>query len=507
MTKHLTFLCLLLIVIFAFTAKLFAAEADLTEQMKNSIVYLKTSFYGYQQAQPWKHKDLTENWAVGCAVGPNLVITAAWNVADLAFIKALRYGHDEFVSASVKLVDYESNLCLIELDPKSLPQPLKPLKFSSNFDKGVPLTFYWLSEGNHLFSGRAYLDRARVEQTNISFEKRLHYVVANTSARTGVGQLYCAGKKPIGIACWSNEDKESGIIPGEVINSFLTSASGETSPRGGQAKTCPYKGFGTVGFKTSPLLDPTMRSFLKMPADLKTGVYVAGVYTIGTASDVLKRGDVVLSIDGHILNAYGRFLHPKYDRIFYHYLITSKTVGQNISFEIWRDAKKQTLQTHVKNFKASDMLVPYYEFDLQPEYIVTAGYVLQTLTRPYLTQWGDDWEGQVEPHLFHYFRDMAFKPTDLRTDIVILSYVLPANINLGYADLNQLVVKKFNGMDVRSITDVLTAQKLNPDSKYDVIEFELDNPPVVIPRDQLPLADQLISQNYGVPSLTNVRQP
>ena len=151
------------------------------------------------------------------------------------------------------------------------------------------------------------------------------------------------------------------------------------------------------------------------------------------------------------------------------------------------------------------MLVPYYEFDLQPEYIVTAGYVLQTLTRPYLAQWGDGWEGQVEPHLFHYFHDLAFKPTDLRTDIVILSYVLPANINLGYADLDQLVVKKFNGMNVSSIADVLTAQKLNPDSKYAVIEFELDNPPVVIPRDQLALADQLISQNYGIPTLTNVR--
>jgi hypothetical protein len=496
MTKHITFICLLPIVIFASAAKLSAAEADLTEQMKHSIVYLKTSFYGYQQAQPWKHKDLTENWAVGCAVGTNLVITPAWNVADLAFIKALRYGHDEFVSAAVKLVDYESNLCLIELDPRSLPEPLKPLKFSPNFDKGAPLTFYWLSEGNHLFSGRAYLDRARVEQTNISFERRLHYVVANTSARTGVGQLYCSGKKSIGIACWSNEDKEAGVIPGEVINSFLA-----------QAKTNPYKGFGTVGFKTSPLLDPTMRSFLKMPVELKTGVYVAEVYTIGTASDVLKRGDVILSIDGHVLNAYGRFLHQKYDRIFFHYLITNKTVGEEIRFEIWRDGQKQTLRTHVKNFKASDMLVPYYEYDLQPEYIVTGGYVLQTLTRPYLAQWGDGWEGQVEPHLFHYFRDLAFKPTDLRTDIVILSYVLPANINLGYADLNQLVVKKFNGMDVRCIADVLTAQKLNPHSKYDVIEFELDNPPVVIPRDQLALADQLISQNYGVPSLTNVRQP
>jgi len=63
---------------------------------------------------------------------------------------------------------------------------------------------------------------------------------------------------------------------------------------------------------------------------------------------------------------------------------------------------------------------------------------------------------------------------------VILSYVLPANINLGYHDLGEIVVKKFNGMTIRSIADILTAQKRNPDSKYDVFEFELDNPVVVI---------------------------
>jgi hypothetical protein len=67
-----------------------------------------------------------------------------------------------------------------------------------------------------------------------------------------------------------------------------------------------------------------------------------------------------------------------------------------------------------------------------------------------------------------------------------------------------MVVSKFNGMTIRSIEDILTAQKLNPESKYDIIEFELDNPVVVIPRAQLPAADQFISRNYGIEKLSNV---
>ena len=87
---------------------------------------------------------------------------------------------------------------------------------------------------------------------------------------------------------------------------------------------------------------------------------------------------------------------------------------------------------------------------------------------------------------------------------MILSFVLPMNINLGYSNLGQIVVKKFNGMTIRSISDILTAQNLNPDSKYDVIEFEMDHPIVVIPREQLPAANMFIQRNYGIQKMLNI---
>ena len=114
------------------------------------------------------------------------------------------------------------------------------------------------------------------------------------------------------------------------------------------------------------------------------------------------------------------------------------------------------------------MLVPYYEYGRQPEYVVTGGFVFQKLTRPYLTNFGQDWMGRVTPHLFHYYRDMSLKPTIQRRDIVILSYCLPAPINIGYNDLAQLVVSSVNGMPISRIGDVIKARKLNPDSAFDV---------------------------------------
>ncbi|MBN2313958.1 MAG: hypothetical protein JXM79_08505 [Sedimentisphaerales bacterium] len=469
---------------------------DLMEEMKDSIVYLEVSSYGYSRSEPWKHERLSESWACACAVGEYDVITTAGSVVNLAFIRALRYGQNEFVGATLKVVDYDTNLCLIRLDPNALSKPLTPLTFSESYEKGAEVSFYWLSSDNHLYNGRGYLDRASVEPTQVSFGQRLCYIAGNTSQRTSRGEIYCVGSTPIGIAHLSSEEKESGLIPAETINRFLKAAAGEN-----------YQGFGEAGFVLSELLDPAMRSYLKMPASMTSGAYVSDVDTLGTGCDNLKKGDVILSIDGHALDPHGRFTHPKYQMLSYDHLITSKVVGEKVQFELWRDGQKKELQTEVTNFDVSQMLVPYHEYGRQPEYIITAGFVLQKLTREYLMEFGDDMEGQSPPHLYHYYRDCAFKPTPERQDIVILSYVLPAPFNLGYTSLGRMVVSKFNGMTIRSINDILEAQKLNPESKYDIIEFELDNPVVVIPRAQLPAANQFIQRNYGIEKLSNIHDP
>ena len=467
--------------------------ADLTEAMKDSIVYLEITSHGYSQSEPWKHQRPSERWACACAVGDYDVVTTAESVVNLAFLRALRYGQNEYVGATLQTVDFDTNLCLIRLDPNALGAPLRPLSFSENYAKGAEVSFYWLSSDNRLYNGRGYIDRASVEPTRISHGRRLCYIAGNTSQRTARGEVYCIGSDPIGIAYWSNREKESALIPAETINRFLKAAAKDD-----------YEGFGEIGFVLSELLDPAMRSYLRMPASMTGGAYVADVDHLGTGSDSLQKGDVILSIDGHALDPHGRFMHAKYQRLFYDHLITSKEVGEAIRFEIWRDGKKMELQKKVAKFDVSEMLVPYYEYGQQPEYVITAGFVLQKLTREYLRVFGDDMAGQSPTHLYHYFRDHAFKPTPERRDVVILSYVLPFGINIGYTGLGRMVVSKMNGMTIRSIEDILTAQKLNPESRYDIIEFELDNPVVVIPREQLSAANQLIQRNYGIEKLSNI---
>ena len=460
-------------------------SAEPEEPFSNSLVYIEISVTPYDTMQPWKRAQSVKIAANGTAVGSDLVITTADAVADASVIQIKRYGQNEFLNAERRVVDYDLNLCLIKITDE-MPEPLEPVTFSEAFEQNADLTCRWLSASNQITQGRGFLDRAKMFSCPTSFQKIFCYIVSNASRQTTRGELYCKDIDPIGIA-FTSGDNECAIIPAETINRFLAAAQSET-----------YAGFGTQGFETYELLDPTVRKYLKMPEDMKSGVYVSHVYSRGTGRDVLRPGDALLAIDGHELNAYGRFYHEEYDRLSLEYLIQQHPAGDPVTFEVWRDGRRIELSAACERFESADMLVPYQEFDRQPEYLVTGGFVFQKLTRPYMQLWGDNWPGKVPPHLFHYYRDLSLKPTEDRSEIVILSYVLPAPVNQGYQQLGRIVVSKCNGTDIKDMTSFKEALENPADPRFNVIEFEMDNPKVVIPLQNLGPMDNQINTLYGI---------
>ncbi|MBN2513331.1 MAG: PDZ domain-containing protein [Sedimentisphaerales bacterium] len=463
-----------------------------SEKMKNSLVNLRVSVGGYEQFQPWKQREASQQSGYGCAVGPYLILTTSDNVASATMVQTRRYEKNEWIPATIKTIDYEYDLCLLELDPNTAGQPFEPIQFVEQYAQGQEHSIYWLSGGGHLTEARGILDRAQCESNPVSFTDNLYYILTNPSRSTDQAEVVFCQDKAVGIVGFS-DDTDLGVIPAEIINRFLK-----------ESQEPLYKGFGIPGFLTSALLDPTIRKHLRMPEDMKHGVYVSKVHTLGTGSRELKSGDVILSIDNNSINPYGRYLHTQYDRIDMDYLISQKKPGETLDFLVFRDGSQTHINVEVTNFTTQQMLVPYYEYGKQPSYLVTGGYVFQKLTRNYFALWGDNWSGKVPPHLYQYYSNHAFNPTEERQDIVILSYVLPAPINLGYQELGRLVVSTWNGMKIRSFEDIDKARQLNPDSPFEVIEFELNTPKIVIPRQNIVQYDTQIGQIYGISSLKNI---
>ena len=473
-------------------ANCFANTVDLSEPMKQSLVYLEVSSSSYELSQPWKQTPISRHSGYACAVGPYEILTIAENVANATFVQARRYGENAYIAATVKVVDYEYNLCLLELDKEAMSAPLTPLSFIESYPKGKQLTSYWLSPGNHLTTARSTLDRAEISRSLISFVNTLTFFATNVSRGFGNGQVCFHEKDAIGIAAWGTES-DAGIIPAEMINRFLSNC-----------KQKGYSGFATAGFRASAMLDPAMRKYLKVPDDIKHGVYVSAVYTIGTGSKELEQADVILSINGQQLNAYGRYDHPEYKRISFHHILLQTSDGDKIPFEIVRDGKIITLDITAKNIKSDNMLIPYYSYGKQPEYSVLGGYIFQKLNRDYMGMYGGNMSGKAPPHLYHYQRDFAFKPSVEREDIVILSYVLPAEINLGYQQLSQLVVDSVNGTKIISMKHFVETIDSTGDDEIIKISFEMDAPVLIIQKNKLNAADRKIAKLYGIPKMTHI---
>ncbi len=466
----------------------------LSESLKDSLVYLELSGYAYDQARPWRHQEVSSGSGYACAVGEYEVLTSAYNMKNSAYIRARRYGQNEYIPAKVKVIDYECNLCLLELDRQAMTAPLRPVAFGPDFRQGAEIEFYWLAEEGRIYNGRGYIDHARVEDSVTSYAQFLLFVITNASRPTGLAEVFFLDGQPIGLGCWyKSGSDESGVIPGEIINTFLDGARGEK-----------YAGFAAAGFDADELLDPTMRNYLKMPAEMKSGVYVKEVYTVGSGCETLKAQDVILAVNGVGIDARGQIQHERYGQIGFHHLLTSLTAGQPVSFTVWREGQQMQAEAESKAIPAGAMLVPYYEYDRQPEYIVVGGYILQRLTREYMKVWGEGWSGKVSAHLYHYYQDLAFLPTEQRREVIVLSYVLPADINQGYKDLRQMVVSKFDGKEVSRLQDIAEALQAGAMLRFHTIEFELNNPLVVIPTNELAEADALISKRYGVDPLMHI---
>lgn len=185
--------------------------------------------------------------------------------------------------------------------------------------------------------------------------------------------------KVVGIAFQTMPSGENigFIIPHSIIDHFL-----EHHHRGNHSMT----GFGAFGISCQPLENPAIRKYLGMKHD-QTGVMITNISKACTTNlEVLKKGDVVLSIDGNKIanDASIRFRH-RGERITFEYHLMSKFIGDKCKLEILRDGKVSTVEAEVMERKH---LVPVQTYDVRPSYFVYAGLVFIRLIQPFLHEYG-----------------------------------------------------------------------------------------------------------------------
>ncbi len=193
-------------------------------------------------------------------------------------------------------------------------------------------------------------------------------------------------------------------------------------------------------------------------------------------------------------------------------------VGDSLELELIRDGKPLVLPTRVSAYEEDGRTVPLKRVGHPPRYVIQGGFLFQELSLNYLSMWGANWRTRAPVRLRLFLEqnktvlmddnfkrvkaESASKNTEPATRIVLVTQVIPDEINIGYQKLSNAIVLRINGQQIRRLKDVSEAF-LNPEMEFHRIDFlpGSDRLSVVLTVAGLKQSNLRIKNNFRIPKL------
>ncbi|KAG8094203.1 hypothetical protein GUJ93_ZPchr0012g18789 [Zizania palustris] len=272
--------------------------------------------------------------------------------------------------------------------------------------------------------------------------------------------------KCVGIAFQSlkHEDVENigYVIPTPVINHFIQDY--ETSGE--------YTGFPILGIEWQKMENPDLRKAMGMKPDQK-GVRIRRLEPTAPESGFLQPSDIILSFDGIDIANDGTVPFRHGERIGFSYLVSQKYTGEKAHVKILRNSEVHEFNIKLATHKR---LIPAHIKGRPPSYYIVAGFVFMAVSVPYLrSEYGKDYDYDTPVKLLDkHLHAMAQSPDE---QLVVVSQVLVADINIGYEEIVNIQVLAFNGKPVKNLKHLATMVE---DCDEEFLKFDMDHYQVVV---------------------------
>ncbi len=421
------------------------------KELKKSVVKIYTTVQNVDFYEPWKPGAEAKLEGCGVVIPGNRILTTAHFVDKGNYIEVQKFGETKRYVAKVEQVGFDMDLALLSLEDPDFFKDAEPVEYgdlpspgdkvmihggdelSVKEDTLSGLDMVWSTEGERYLPGLITYDAIDA--------KKLGCPVFDNGKF--VGLTFDSLHEP---------DKTGSLIPVNVVQMFLKNI------KGGK----PYNGFPDMGAYVQNLENPALQSYYQLPAD-KTGVVVTKVVYGGSSDGILQEGDILTAIDGHPIDDEGDITLAKSQRIDWTYLITFYLMGEQVNLDVLRNGQSKKIKVPLKPISK---LVPYRADNIHPTYYLYAGFVFVPLTANYfqMGSW-DNFKPELKDLFMHGF------PSADRKQVVLISHVLPHDINVGYDRENNLIVDKVNGHPISEMKDLIEAFK-NPVGGHQVIDVD-----------------------------------
>lgn len=482
--------------LFVFTSALegvHAAPAPGTLSNK-SLVRVNSTNQAFDFFRPWMKKAPFVRKGLGVVLSGDRVLVTAEIVANHNYVELERAASGEKTPAEVVVVDYDCNLALLKpVDPNFL-KDAKPLEIDNGAGVGDKASVVQLESNGIIAETPATITTIAVTGYPLDHLSLLIYRLSvPLQNREGSFTIPAVRDgKLLGLMMrYDSRTQTAELIPPPVITHFLT-----------DAKLAQYPGFARVGVAFSSTRDPQFRRYIGLKEN--GGVYVTEVRPSGAADKAgLKKGDVILSVAGKPIDQDGNYADPNFGNISYSNLISTEAhVGDTLEFVVLREGKKLTLPVKLESLDHSQVVSEPYLYNQQPRYYILGGLVFQELSRPYLQEWGANWQ-KTAPQRLVYLDAFQGEEQDPGSKVVFLSQVLPTPSTLGYENLEHLVVTKVNGVEIKSLADLAKAAK-TPKDGFHKVEFEQDPGFIYLDSTEVENGKSQVTDEYNIPVLQSL---
>ena len=195
-----------------------------------------------------------------------------------------------------------------------------------------------------------------------------------------------------------------------------------------------------------------------------------------------------MKLDNKPIEYDGTIEFRKNEKTDFAYVNQQKKHGDTITYEIVRDKKKQTGQVKLNSKNIKYSIVKDVTLETAPSYLVYGGLLFEPLTNNYMTVT----QGVLASV---YEKEDKFKDY---SELAVLVRVLPFDVNLGYTDIENVVIIKVNGQKYKDFKEFV---KKVESVKSEFIIFETDKgEEIVLDVKQVQAEKAELMRNYNITS-------
>ncbi len=461
---------------------------DQGEAFFSAIVRVENQGWVPNYRVPWNAGGTAGGVGTGFLVGPNRFLTNAHVVSDSRLLYIKKIDDPKPYEAEIVHIAHDCDLALLALKDPSAFENVRPLRFG-----GIPpLNSTVIAVGYPIGGQRISVTRGVVSR--IDFQAFAHsgvdfHLAIQVDAAINPGNSggpVIQGDLVVGVAFqgYSGDVAQSTgyMIPVPVILRFLQDISDGTYDH--------YPDLATAHFN---IQNPAQRRALGLPND-GIGVMVASADSAGSAGGILETGDIIVAMDGFPVASDG-FVDMNGSRVNMNEIVERKYVGDVVKLTVLRDGNPVEFDITLQRFLP--YLIQANQYDQQPQFVVFSGLQFQPLDRNLMAAHGI--KNLRARYLYNFFsQDEVYKD---KPQIIILTDILPDEINTHFDMFRHQVVDEINGRVIRTLKDVHAAlHDEAPSDGFHVIKFLGEGRPLVIEASRVAAANERIRQKYNVTS-------